>query len=107
MPSLRLTTASLAHPPRRLVQGWLSGVPFAIAGIAPGFLFGWRACFAALLLAGVASFLVYIPMTVLVLNGGVPLPEDAPAPGLTVRSYCVLLLLWMTTVWITLSLLRI
>ena len=52
-----------------------------------------------LLLATLASFVVYLPVTALGLNGGRAIPEDAPAPALTVRAQVVLLGLWTLTAW--------
>ena len=63
-------------------------------------MFGWRACIAALIAASVASFLVYVPLTAVALNGGDALSEEAPVPALTARAYGVLLLLWTTTAWL-------
>ncbi len=76
------------------------GLPFVLAAVAPGFVFDWQACFAALIIASLASFLVYVPITALALNGGDALREDAPVPALTSRAYIVLLLLWTTTAWL-------
>ena len=59
-----------------------------------------RPAFAALVIASLASFVVYVPLTVLALNGGGALAEDTPAPALTARAYGVLLALWTTTAWL-------
>ena len=53
-----------------------------------------------LVIAVLASFMVYVPLTVLALNGGGALAEDAPVPALTARAYAVLLVLWTTTAWL-------
>jgi hypothetical protein len=90
----------LAWPSLRHARGRLLGLPFVLAGVAPGFAFGWQACVVALTIAGVASFLVYVPMTALALNGGEALAEDTPAPPLSVRAYAVLLAFWTATAWI-------
>ena len=97
---LRLTTPDLAWPSLHDARGRLLGLPFVLAGFGPGFVFGWQACVAALMIASLASFLVYVPMTALALNGGGALNEDAPVPALTARAYVVLLLLWTTTAWL-------
>ena len=52
------------------------------------------------MIASLASFLVYVPLTVLALNGGGALAEDAPVPALTARAYMALLALWTTTAWL-------
>ena len=100
MRSLRQTTPYLAWPSLRHARGRLLGLPFVVVAFVPGFVLGWQACFAALMIASLASFLVYVPLTVLALNGGGELAEDAPAPALTARAYAVLLALWTTTAWL-------
>ncbi len=52
-----------------------------------------------LLLATLASFVVYLPVTALALNGGRAIAPDAPAPALTLRVRMVLLVLWTLTAW--------
>jgi hypothetical protein len=100
MRSLRQTTPYLAWPSLRHARGRLLGLPFVVAAFVPGVVLGWQACFAALMIASLASFLVYVPLTVLALNGGGALTEDAPVPVLTTRAYVVLLMLWTTTAWL-------
>ena len=100
MRSLRQTTPYLAWPSLRHARGRLLGLPFVLAAFVPGVVVGWQSCFAALMIASLASFLVYVPLTVLTLNGGGALAEDAPAPALTARAYAVLLALWTTTAWL-------
>jgi len=73
-------------------------LPFVLLAFGPGSVFGWQTCIAALTIAGLASFLVYVPMTALALNGGRALGEDAPVPALTARAYAVLLVLWTASV---------
>ena|SRR5271166_2115835 len=99
MRTLRQITPYPAWPTLHHARGRLLGLPFVLAGFGPGFVLGWRACLAALVIASLASFLVYVPLTVLALNGGDALTEDAPVPALTLRAYAVLLLLWTTTAW--------
>ena len=100
MRSLRQTIPYAAWPSMRDARGRFLGLPFVLAAFVPGFVLGWQACLAALTIASLASFLVYVPLTVLTLNGGGPLTEDAPAPALTTRAYAVLLALWTTTAWL-------
>ncbi|WP_428483863.1 hypothetical protein [Rhodopila sp.] len=78
---------------------WLPGLPHATAGIATYFAFGAQACVTGLLLATLASFVIYLPMTALTLNGGRALAPDAPAPVLTARAVILLLALWTLTAW--------
>ena len=100
MRSLRQTIPYVAWPSLRDAPGRLLGLPFVLAAFVPGFVVGWQACLAALMIASLASFLVYVPLTVLTLNGGGALTEDAPVPALTARAYAVLLVLWTTTAWL-------
>jgi len=97
---LRETTPVLAWPSLRHARGRLLGLPFVLLAFGPGSVFGWQACMAALTIAGLASFLVYVPMTALALNEGRALGEDAPVPALTARAYAVLLVLWTASVWL-------
>ena len=76
------------------------GCPSCWRPSCPAVVLGWQACLAALMIASLASFLVYVPLTVLALNGGGALTEDAPVPALTARAYVVLLALWTTTAWL-------
>ena len=99
MRSLRPAPYTIAWPSLRHGEGLLPGLPFVSTACAPGLAFGWSACIAALVVAAVASFLVYVPLTALALNGGRPIGEDAPAPTLTPRAYGVLLGLWSATAW--------
>ncbi len=97
---LRQATHRLTWPSLHNMQGRLLGLPFVLTACGPGFVFGWSACFGALMVASLASFLVYVPLTALALNGGVALGENTPIPRLTPRAYVVLLLLWSATAWL-------
>jgi hypothetical protein len=99
MRSLRQATYELAWPSLRNTQGRLLGLPFVLAACASGVVFGWPASMVALLIASLASFLLFVPLTALALNGGAAIPEDAPTPALTPWAYGVLLVLWTATVW--------
>ena len=81
-------------------QPWLPGLPHVAAALATYFVFGGRACVSGLLLATLASFVVYLPVTALALNGGQAIAEDAQAPVLPVRAQAVLLGLWTLTAWL-------
>jgi hypothetical protein len=83
----------------RTDQPWLPGLPHVAAGLATYFVFGAQACVTGLLLATLASFVVYLPLTALALNGGRPISAEASAPALTVRAQIVLLALWTMTAW--------
>ena len=80
-------------------QPWLPGVLHVAVACATFPLFGGQACLTGLLLATLASFVVYLPLTALALNGGRPIGADAEAPVLTPRARLVLLGLWTATAW--------
>ena len=80
-------------------QPWLPGLPHVAAALATYFVFGAQACVTGLLLATLASFVVYLPVTALALNGGRAIAADAPAPALTGWAQVVLLGLWTATSW--------
>jgi hypothetical protein len=80
-------------------QPWLPGLPHVAAALATYFMFGGQACMAGLLLAALASFVVYLPLTALALNGGRAIPAEMAAPVLTMRAQIVLLGLWTVTAW--------
>jgi hypothetical protein len=100
MRSLRQTSPALAWPSLHDARGRLLGLPFALTAAVPGILFGWQASVAGLIVASVASFVVFVPMTALALNRGAALPEHATLPPLTARSYVVLLALWTVAAWL-------
>ena len=95
-----------AWPSLRHLRGRLLGVPFLLTGATPALLFGWQACLAAALMACLASFVVYVPMTALALNDGRAIRGDAPDPVLTAQAYAVLLLLWTSTAWLAAAVLQ-
>jgi hypothetical protein len=80
-------------------QPWLPGLPHVLAALATYFVFGGPACVTGVLLATLASFVVYLPLTALALNGGRPIAQDAQPPALTVKAQAVLLGLWTLTAW--------
>jgi hypothetical protein len=91
---------------RALGFGWgadrrlLAGLPPVVMGLATWRVFGGPACVTGLLLATLASFVVYLPVTSLVLSGGRAIAVDAAAPVLTVRAWVVLFGLWTATAWV-------
>jgi hypothetical protein len=87
-------------PSRRHTDGRLLGLLFVLAACTPVLVFEWRTCIAALLLASVASFPVFVPMTALALNRGVALRDHEPAPALTPRACATLFSLWTATAWL-------
>lgn len=80
-------------------QPWLPGLPHVAAALTTYFVFGAQGCVTGLLLATLASFVVFLPLTALALNGGRAIEADGPAPSLTLRAQMVLLGLWTATAW--------
>jgi hypothetical protein len=85
-------------------QPWFPGLPHVAVALATYFVFGVQACVTGLLLAMLASFIVYLPLTALALNGGRPIGPDTAAPDLTTRAQIVLLALWTATAWVAAAL---
>jgi hypothetical protein len=100
MRQLLHATRDLAWPSLRHTEGRLLGLPFVLAACAPGLVYDWSVCIAALMIASVASFLVFVPLTALALNGGVALNDEQALPPLTPRAYGLLFLLWTTSAWL-------
>jgi hypothetical protein len=78
---------------------WLPGLPHVAAALATYFVFGGQSCVSGLLLATLASFVVFLPLTALTLNGGRAIGADAAGPVLTAKARLVLLALWTATAW--------
>jgi hypothetical protein len=93
-------SALLAWPSLREARGRMLGLPFVIAACSPAALFGWSVCLAAAVLAVLANFIAFVPLTVLMLNGGQAMRSDRDMPPLTTRAYFGLLLLWTATIWV-------
>ncbi len=85
---------------------WFPGLPHAVAAAATWLVFGGAACVAGLLLASLVSFVVWLPLTALALNGGAPLEADAVAPRLTPNARRVLFVLWTATAWLAAAIIR-
>jgi hypothetical protein len=82
---------------------WLPGLPHALAALATWPVFGAGACFSALLLSSFVSFVVWLPLTALVLNDGKPVQADSVAPDLTANAKRALFVLWTATAWLVAS----
>ena len=80
-------------------QPWLPGLPHVVAALATYFVFGGQACVTGLLMATLASFVVFLPLTALGLNRGRPIAAEAAAPVFTVFAKVLLLGLWTLTAW--------
>jgi hypothetical protein len=100
MRQLLHATRALSWPSVHHSEGRLLGLPFVLSACAPGLVYAWPVCIAALMVASVASFLVFVPLTALALNGGAALDDNAPPPPLTPRAYALLFLLWTSAAWL-------
>ncbi len=76
------------------------GLPHVLAAAVILPVFGAVACATALLITSLISFVVWLPMTALVLNRGAPLTEHDTAPVLTFNAKLALFGLWTATAWI-------
>jgi hypothetical protein len=94
------TTHSDLAPPAGRDNSWLPGLPHAAAACATWPVFGGPACVTGLLVAALASFVVFLPLTALALNRGEAIATDAPGPELTRRAQVALLVLWTATTWL-------
>ncbi len=92
-------TERVVFAPDTADKAWLPGLLHVVAACAAAPIFGIAPCIAGLLVATLVSFVVYVPLTVLALNSGAPLPEDAEAPALTPLARIALLVLWTATAW--------
>ncbi len=90
---------TIAASPARADIPWLPGLLHVLAAISPLLAFDIPTCLAAVAMTTLASFVVYVPLTALILNGGRPIPDDTQPPELTSAAHLVLLGLWTTTVW--------
>lgn len=78
---------------------WAFGLPVLGVALVCSLTFGGPACVAGILMASFASFILYIPMMMLWLNGGEPLAPDAEAPSITAALQRRLFALWAVTAW--------
>lgn len=98
MRAIRTLTANLVSV-REPDRSWLPGLPHVVAAGAIWPVLGGSPCLVGLMLASLASFVVYLPLTALTLNRGKPLTQDQQAPELTPTAHAVLLALWTATAW--------
>ena len=92
---------TLVASPARADIPWLLGLLHVLEAISPLLVFDIPTCLAAVAMTTLASFVVYVPLTALTLNGGRPIAEGTSAPELTPVAHIVLLVLWTATVWAT------
>jgi len=79
---------------------WLPGAAHLAAALTPALVFGGQACVAGLVVAILANYILYLPLSALALNDWQPIGPDDPAPELTGRVRVVLLVLWTATAWL-------
>lgn len=95
--------ASLTHriglAPRTSDTAWLPGLLHVVAAAAAAPVLGIAPAVTGLLMATLVSFVVFVPLTVLALNDGAPLAEDADPPRLPPLARMALLVLWTATAW--------
>ena len=97
MRALLSQTISAARP---LETGtWLPGFAHVAAALMTLPVFGAAACATGLVLTSLISFVVWMPLTAIALNGGAALAEDEAAPVLTPTARIVLFVLWTATAW--------
>ncbi len=94
------TTRTDLLRPAQEPRPWLLGAPHLAVALLTWPVLGTTAFVTGLLLAALASFVVYLPLTALALNRGEAIAEDAPAPALTPVAQAALLLLWGATAWL-------
>lgn len=85
---------------------WFPGLPHVLAGGGTFLAFGGAACIAGLLMASLVSFVVWLPLTALTLNNGMPLAENDAAPVLTPNAKRMLFVLWTATAWLAAAIAR-
>jgi hypothetical protein len=87
-------------------HSWFPGLPHALAAVVTWPVFGAGACVAGLLMASLVSFVVWLPLTAIALNGGAPLAPDDTAPALTPAAKRALFVLWTATAWLAAAVAR-
>ena len=92
-------TERVFSAPETADKAWLPGLLHVIAAFAAAPVLGVAPAATGLLMATLVSFVVYVPLTVLALNGGEPLADDAEAPAPTLVARVALLVLWTATAW--------
>lgn len=94
------TRSGLIRPVAAPDRPWLPALPHIAVALVIWPVFGMSAFVTGVLLAALASFVVYLPLTALALNRGQPIRDDAPAPAFTWRAQTALFGLWSATAWL-------
>lgn len=100
MSEIRTSHSAFVSPTVDLSRRTILAVPMVLSACASGLVFGPLACLTALIVASLASFVIYIPLIAIGLNRGQGLAEDAPDPVLTRGAFGLLFALWTATAWL-------
>lgn len=79
---------------------WFPGLPHVAAALTVWPVLGLAPAIAGLIVASLATFIVWLPITALTLNNGQPLAETDAAPALTPKAKLALFLAWTATAWL-------
>ena len=79
---------------------WLPGLPHVLAALAAWPVLGGLAAGTGLLMSGLVTFVVWLPLTALALTHGAALAETDEAPALTANARRALFALWTATAWL-------
>jgi len=82
------------HPIGFMVQGF----PCVAVALLCAWLVSPVACAVGLLTATALTFVLFLPLTALVLSGGQPVRSEEPGPALSATASGVLFLCWAATV---------
>ena len=91
---------STSPPAASATAPWAPGLAHGLAALAVLPVLGGLACAVGLLMAGFLSFVVWLPLIALSLNGGKALAEQDAPPELTPNARRVLFALWTATAFL-------
>ena len=83
---------------------WFPALPHAVAGLAIWPVFGAAACATGMLLACLATFVVFLPLTAIALNHGAAVVDGSPE--LTPNAKRMLFGRWAATAWLAAAVIR-
>ena len=95
--SSTLPSATTSNPAAE--GAWTPGLAHVLTALAIWPVLGGLSCAVGLLMAGFLSFVVWLPLIALRLNGGAALAETDAAPELNPNARRVLFILWTATAW--------
>lgn len=85
---------------------WVPGLPHVMAALAAWPVLGVAPAISGLIMASLATFIVWLPLTALALNNGHALAQGDPAPALTPKAKLALFLAWTATAWLAAAIAR-